>query len=144
LFNAVEVKVIAGDTKIEIDTLPKMASQTRVTITAKQWKVHENFDPKFRVSDIAIIHLPVRLPDNVNTAIGFLHSLDLTYNDIFRFSEKPVTKVAFLPAEYNSQYQMQYKKVDLANVGYCLAYENENIGRLCVISKMFYSPEVSQ
>jgi hypothetical protein len=67
--------VTAGEMSIKpvsLDTL-KDSNPNAVTILAKQWKIHENYNPDTRCNDIGLIQLPVSVPKNDNTAAAFLH-----------------------------------------------------------------------
>jgi hypothetical protein len=139
LTNAADVEVIAGETKIGSATLPKEISRTRIAVTAKQWKIHENFDPKFRVSDIAIIHLPVRLPSNDNTAVGFMYFRDYSIKSVITELGKkfPIHQmVGYLKDKTYSPFTLQYIDVSLADAAMCnsspvLKYMDVN--QFCVV-----------
>jgi hypothetical protein len=146
LTKAVEVKVIAGDINLN-EPLRKSDSPTRVTMTAKQWTIHEDYNLTTRVNDIALIQLPENIPYTVNTEIVHVHKHDLMMKHIFdgiRSTKHPFTTVAFLKDNFNSTPTMQYKSNDLVGVGSCrfspaysqeTCYQSSQCGnRLCLES----------
>jgi hypothetical protein len=118
LADAADVQVIAGEIEIGSATLPRDVSSTRATITARQWKIHENYYTYSKVNDIALIQLPVRVTNTVNIASSFMLFQDLFIQSVAtKFLNEDFTVVGYMGA--GSLSTMRYINVVLAAATMC-------------------------
>jgi hypothetical protein len=75
LTDATRIWVYAATTEIKDNTLGNLRGVplTRVTITARQWTIHEEYNSKTRANDIAVVQMSVSFPKNEYTATAFLY-----------------------------------------------------------------------
>jgi hypothetical protein len=126
LVDAAQVKVIAGD--IDLTEKSKDNSPTRVTMTAKQWKIHDAYFQKTAANDIALIQLPGRIPYTVKTDIVHVHPGG--YTDANNFSGRKFRGVAYLQNDSESPLLMKYEDVKLTKCSRNEEFRN----RFCVSS----------
>jgi hypothetical protein len=137
LTKAAEVEVIAGD--VDLSTpLRKSDSPTRVTMTARQWTTHKDYDLTTRVNDIALIQLPVRISNSFDIASIFMHFQDLSIKSVlsdFATKSPKLELVGYLQYGKTSPSVLEYIKVDLTDAAKCTSspfseYMNDN--QFCV------------
>ncbi len=71
-----------GETDLAV-TLPADISPTRNVINARQWVIHELYNPSTYANDIALVYLPLNTYYSSNTEIGYFYMNDPTVLSIF-------------------------------------------------------------
>jgi hypothetical protein len=133
LINAVEVKVIAGD--INLNEKGLHDPSTRVTVTAKQWTIHDDYNQRTAINDIALIQLSANIPYTVNTDTVYVHPISFT-DEISFPALKNFPVVGYIQKDPDSPLRMEYVNVNRIECSMHEKYEN----RICVALVAFERP----